>query len=98
MLLVKIKKRDGRFEEFNESKIVAGIKKAGATVEEAGAVAKKVAENSARNADEALKIGEFTTTELSRMVAAELAEINKAASDEFIKFRDNKLKTNETTS
>lgn len=97
MLLVKIKKRDGRFEEFDESKIVAGIKKAGATVEEAGRVAKKVAEKSARNADEALKIGEVTTTELSRMVVAELGEINKAASDEFVKFRDNKLRTKKKT-
>ena len=42
--MVKIKKRDGKFEDFMESKIVGGAKKAGATAEEAAHVAKEVAE------------------------------------------------------
>jgi len=83
--LVKIKKRDGSFEEFVESKIVAGVKKAGATAEEAAQVAKEVSAKVAKKA-------EVTSEELSNLVVASLKKVNKAAADEFVKFRDKKLK------
>jgi len=37
--------------------------------------------------------GEVTAAELSTMVVTSLRKINKKASDEFVKFRDNKLRT-----
>lgn len=83
--MVKIKKRDGRIEEHVESKIVAGVKKAGATAKEAAQVAKEVVEKVAHK-------GEVTAEELSTMVVASLRKVNKKAADEFVKFRDNKLK------
>jgi hypothetical protein len=49
--MVKVKKRDGRIEEYIESKLVAGVKKAGATAEEAAHVAKEVAEKVAHKGD-----------------------------------------------
>ena len=84
--MVKIKKRDGRIEEYIESKIVAGAKKAGATAEEAARVAKEVAEKVAHR-------GEVTAEELSTMVVTSLRKVNKKASEEFVKFKDNKLRT-----
>ena len=83
--MVKIRKRDGRIEEYIGSKIVAGVKKTGATAEEAEHVAKEVAEKMAHRT-------EVTASELSRMVVASLRKVNKKAADEFVKFRDNKLK------
>lgn len=83
--MVKIKKRDGSFEAFVESKIVATVKKAGATAEEAARVAKEVSAKVAHKA-------EVTAEELSDMVVASLKKVNKAAADEFVKFREKKLK------
>ena len=83
--MVKVKKRDGGFEEFAQSKIVTGVKKAGATAEEAARVAKEVAEKIAHRT-------EVTAEELSNMVVTSLKKVNKAAADEFEKFRDRKLK------
>jgi len=84
--MVKIKKRDGRIEELIESKIVTGVKKAGATVQEAAHVAKEVTEKVAHK-------GEVSAKELSTIVVTSLRKVNKKASEEFVKFRDNKLKT-----
>ena len=83
--MVKIKKRDGRIEEYIESKIVAGVKKAGATAKEATQVVKEVIEKVAHK-------GEVTAEELSTMVVTSLRKVNKKAAEEFAKFRDNKLK------
>jgi len=83
--MVNVKKRDGRIEDYVESKIVNGVKKAGATAEEAAHVAEEVLE----------KVGhrtEVAAEELSRMVVTSLRKVNKKASEEFIKFRYNKLK------
>ena len=83
--MVKVKKRDGRLEEFTESKIIAGCKKAGATAKEAAQVAKEVSK----------KIANMTIVEaekLSSMVVASLKKVNKTATDAFVKFRDEKLK------
>lgn len=79
--LVRIKKRDGGFEEFVESKIAAGVRKAGATAEEAAQVTKEVAEKVADKA-------EVTAEELSDMVVTSLKKVNKVAADEFVKFRN----------
>jgi transcriptional regulator NrdR family protein len=83
---VNVKKRDGRNEGLIEAKIVAGVKKAGATAEEAARVGKEVAEKVAHR-------GEVAAEELSTMVVTSLAKVNKKASEEFVKFRDAKLKT-----
>ena len=84
--MVKVKKRDGSVEEYVESKVVAGVKKAGATAEEAAHVAKEVAEKVAHK-------GEVAAEDLSNEVVTSLRKINRKASEEFVKFRDNKLKT-----
>ncbi|MDQ1281040.1 MAG: hypothetical protein QG670_2304 [Thermoproteota archaeon] len=84
--MVKVKKRDGRMEEFIESKIITGVKKAGATAEEATKVGKEVAEKVAQR-------GQVTATELSRLVVTSLRKVNSKAAEAFVKFRDNKLKT-----
>lgn len=64
---------------------MTGVKKAGATTAEAEKVAKEVAEKVAHRT-------EVTAAELSGMVVASLRKINRKAADEFVKFRDNKLK------
>ena len=84
--MVKKKKRDGTIEEYIESKIVAGVKKAGATAEEATHVAKEVAGKVAHK-------GEVTAEELSTTIVTSLKKDNKKASEEFVKFRDKKLRT-----
>jgi transcriptional regulator NrdR family protein len=81
----KVKKRDGTFEDFMEAKIVAGVRRAGATAEEAARVAKEVAQKLAGKM-------QITAEELSDMIVAALAKVNKAASAAFMKFRDTKLK------
>lgn len=83
--MVKIKKRDGRIEEYIESKIITGVKKAGATAEEATRVAKEVAEKVAQR-------GQVTAAELSRLVVTSLRKVNSRAAEEFVKFRESKLK------
>jgi transcriptional regulator NrdR family protein len=64
---------------------VAGVKKAGATAEEAARVAKEVTEKVARKA-------EVSAEELSNMVVTSLKKVNKVAADKFLKHRDEKLK------
>jgi len=83
--LVRVRKRDGRFEDFIEAKIVAGVKRTGATAEEAARVVKEVSGKVARRT-------EIAAEELSEMVIASLRKVNKVAADEFVKFRDTKLK------
>ena len=83
--LVKIRKRDGRLEELLESKIVAGVKKAGATAQEAAHVAKEVSAHVVHRA-------EVAAEELSHLVVTSLRNVNRAASEAFVKFRDAKLK------
>ena len=96
--MVKVKKRDGRFEEFDESKIVKEVKKVGVTIEEAEQIAKSIVEKSMQNVDDVLKIPEITAEELSKKVEAELRETNETAAKEFVKFRENKLKNKEKDS
>jgi len=88
--VVKIRKRDGSIEEFVESKIVAGVKKAGATAQEAAKVGKEVSAKVVHRA-------EITAKELSEIVVASLRKVNKAASEEFVKFRDSRLRAKKKT-
>jgi len=64
---------------------VTGVRKAGATAKEATHVAKEVSEKVAHRA-------EVTAEELSNTVVTSLRNVNKKASEEFVRFRDNKLK------
>ena len=82
--MVKVKKRNGRYEEFIESKIATAVQKAGASAEEAKHVADDVYKKVTPKA-------EVTTDDLSNMVAASLRKVNKAAAGNFTKFRDVKL-------
>jgi len=82
--LVRVKKRSGKLEEYLESKIVTGVRKAGASAKEAEHVAKQVSKMVAPKR-------EVTADDLSNMVAASLSKVNKAAAGNFTKFRDIKL-------
>jgi transcriptional regulator NrdR family protein len=81
----KVKKRDGTFEDYVEAKVVAGVKRAGATADQAARVGKEVSQ---KVAGKAL----ITAEELSSMVVSTLAKINKDASAAFVKFKDTKTK------
>ena len=85
MYVVKVRKRDGRLEEFDESKIASGVRKAGATVEESEYIAQEVSAKVAYVTDVA-------SDELSDMVVASLSKINKAEAEKFVQARDEKLK------
>ena len=83
--MVSVRKRIGRTEEYLESKIVAGVRKAGATAEEAAKVV----------TDVGAKVEKMTVVEaekLSDMVVESLRKVNKAAADAFLKFRGEKYK------
>ncbi|WXG42976.1 MAG: ATP cone domain-containing protein [Promethearchaeati archaeon SRVP18_Atabeyarchaeia-1] len=86
--MVKVKKRDGRIEEFSESKIVAAVEKAGATAKQAAQVAKDIAKKVANMVD-------VTTAKLSDLIATELRKLNKKAADAYVANRDKKLKQKE---
>ncbi len=81
--MVKVKKRIGKTEEYLESKIIAGCKKAGATIEEAAKVAKEVSMKMEKTAV-------VDAEKLSDMVVESLRKVNKAAADAFHEFRRKK--------
>ena len=83
--MVKVRKREGRLEEFDESKIRAGVRKAGATAEESAFIAGEVSEKFAH-------MTEVASEEISDMVTASLSKINKAEAEKFVQARDEKLK------
>jgi transcriptional regulator NrdR family protein len=83
--MVKVKKRDGKWEEYAESKVVAAAKASGATAKEAVKVAKEVTAKLAKKA-------EVNAEELSEIVVKAVEKVNKAAAKEFVGFRDSKLK------
>jgi len=81
--MVKVKKRDGRIEEFVKSKVVNGCQKAGATAKEAVKVGEDVT----------VKVTRFTivtTDEIARFVVDSLAKVNKKAADVYKNFREQK--------
>ena len=80
-----MKKRDGKWEKYAESKVVAAAKGSGATAKEAAQVAKEVTTKLAKKA-------EVNAQELSEIVIKAIEKVNKAAAKEFVRFRDDKLK------
>ena len=85
--LTKVRRRDGRLVEFDSRNVSAGVAKAGASVEEAVQVAKEVSKQVAQKA-------EVTAEELSEMVATALRRVNRKAADEFVRYRNEKRKSN----
>lgn len=83
--MIKVRKRDGSLEDFKDSKIVAGCRKAGASAKEAAQVAKEVSKKVA-------KMVVVPATRLSNMVVASLKKVNKSAANAFVEFREKKLK------
>jgi transcriptional regulator NrdR family protein len=86
--MVKVEKRDGRIQDFVQSKIEASVEKAGATVEQAVQVAKTVAKKVAN-------MVEVSSAKLSDYVVTALRKINKKAADAYVAYRDRKLKQKE---
>jgi transcriptional regulator NrdR family protein len=82
--MVRVKKKDGKTEDFKESKIQASVQKAGATVEQAIQVAKTVTAKVA-------KLAEVTTAKIAEYVVAALRTLNKKAADAYVAYRE-KLK------
>jgi transcriptional regulator NrdR family protein len=83
--LTKIRKRDGRTEEFDAQFVSAGVAKAGATVREAVQVAKEVSLKVSKKS-------EISSDELSETVSESLRKINKTAAEEFVGYRDKQRK------
>jgi transcriptional regulator NrdR family protein len=83
--MVKVKKRDGKWEEYVESKVEAAAKASGASAKEAAQVAKEVTAKFAKQI-------EITAEELSETVIKAIEKVNKAAAKDFVRFRDSKLK------
>ena len=83
--MAKVKKRDGGWEEYAESKVAAAARGSGATAKEAAQVAKEVTAKLAKKA-------EISAEELSEIVIKSIEKVNKAAAKEFVRFRDSKLK------
>ncbi len=86
--MVKVKKRDGRIQDFVQSKIEASVEKAGATVEQAKQVTKIVVA-------EVANMVQVSSAKISVYVVAALRKINKKAADAYVAFRDRKLKQQE---
>lgn len=83
--MVKVKKKDGRTEEFMVSKIVSGCEKAGSNAEQALCVATEILKNVA---DKTI----VTAKDLSDMVVKELSEVNEAAAEAFDEYRHAKVR------
>lgn len=76
--MVKIKKRSGAMQPFDEAKLRASLKKAGAREENAAKVAESVAGKVKEGA---------TTAEIKRMAATELRGINQQAAQSYQVFQ-----------
>jgi len=79
--MVKVKKRDGRIEEFKLSKIVAGCEKAGSSPGQALCIAGELV----------AAVGErsvVTAEELSSKVITELKKVNEEAAKAFEEYRE----------
>lgn len=83
--MLNVRKRSGKLEAFEASKITSGCKKAGASSKEAAKVAKDVSKKVA-------KMSVVPAAKLSSMVVASLKKVNKSAASSFVKYRDKKLK------
>lgn len=76
--MAKVRKRSGKLQAFNKSKIVEACKKSGAGVKSAVAVAEEVAK----------KVGDATikAERLSKLVIASLRKKNKRAAASFLAY------------
>jgi polyhydroxyalkanoate synthesis regulator phasin len=83
--MTKVRRRDGRLVDFDTSNVSAGVAKAGASVKEAVQVAKEVSKRIAKRA-------EISADELSKIVADVLRKVNMTAAEEFVRYRNDKLK------
>ncbi len=83
--MTKVRKKDGRTEEFDALFVSAGVAKAGAKAREAVQVAKEVSLKLSKRA-------EITADELSEMVSESLRKINRTAAEEFVRYRDKQRK------
>jgi phenylalanyl-tRNA synthetase alpha subunit len=86
-----VKKRGGKWEEYVESNVEAGVKASGATAKEAAQVAKEVTAKFAKKT-------EITANELSEAVVKVIEKVNKAAAKEFVRLRNSKLKAKKRNS
>ena len=82
--MVKVKKRNGKMEDFKLSKIVAGCENAGSNAEQALCVATEILTNVA---DKTI----VPAAELSDMVITELKKVNEEASEAFDEYRHAKV-------
>ena len=82
--MVKVKKRDGKIEDFKLSKIVAGCEKAGSNAEQALCVATEILTSVA---DKTV----VPAVELSDRVVSELRKVNETASEAFDEYRHAKV-------
>ncbi len=82
--MVKVKKRDGKIEDFKLSKIVAGCEKAGSNAEQALCVATEILTSVA---DKTV----VPAVELSDRVVSELRKFNETASEAFDEYRHAKV-------
>jgi transcriptional regulator NrdR family protein len=83
---MKVKKRDGKLEDFDGSKLKRGLMRSAATEKEAEAVL----------ADVVKQLGDTPVVDarrLSVMVVDSLRNVNEHAADEFVAFREAKLRS-----
>ncbi|HXX72078.1 MAG TPA: nuclear transport factor 2 family protein [Candidatus Acidoferrales bacterium] len=83
--MTRVRRRDGKAAEFDPANVSAGVAKAGASVREAVKVAKEVSLKVSRRR-------EISAEELSGMVATELRKVNRAAAEEFVRYRNDKAR------
>jgi transcriptional regulator NrdR family protein len=81
---VTILKRDGRVQPFSRAKMIASIRNAGATQQEADLVTDRISTRLATRET-------IPSTEVSSMVARSLSRVNSTASRNYVNTRDRKL-------
>jgi len=89
-----VRKRKGRLVEFDKSKIVAGVVKAGATRREANRVANRISRRAIETnlCTYVRKRPEIASPTISSEVVSSLRQVNRAAADKFVRYRDAKLR------
>jgi len=95
--MAKVRKRNGRLEEFDKNKIVASVMKAGATKREANRVANRVHRRALATGVQCKSISrrgrpEIASPTISCEVASRLREVNRPVANRFVRYRDRKLR------
>ncbi|MBI4053084.1 MAG: hypothetical protein HY394_03545 [Candidatus Diapherotrites archaeon] len=78
--MVKVIKRDGSREDFNELKLKKSLELAGATPKQAAEVSERIASKAGK------KRGEIESAEIRKMVVREFKELNRRVSDRFLAY------------